>query len=257
KALDKLEIIDPSQIEIEDNELVLGFSFQDASFAIPIKYLSGFEVANFKLDAHNYLLTWCPLVGSARIFEGEIQGDLSGFDFGRGLRENNLLIVDRKTNSVWNQLSCKAIEGELKGESLNPLPSIQSTWAFWKSKYPKTQAIVNPDTSGAVFPNSVLKKQQYVSWIPGEKFQVSEEHDLKNLGLGIELNSKAAFFAFEKLFEKDSPFSYEIDGQELLIHFHKEGLTAWAEDQEGNILPSTLVYDWAWNNFFPKTESLP
>ena len=154
-------------------------------------------------------------------------------------------------------MSCKALEGELKGESLKPLPSIQSTWAFWKSKYPQSLAIINPDTSGAVFPEFVLQKQQYVSWIPGEKFKSSEAHDVTYLGLGIELNSEAAFFAFEKLFQKESPFPYKIDGQELLIHFDEAGLTAWAEDQKGNILPSTLVYEWAWNNFFPLTESLP
>jgi len=130
KGLDKLEITDPSNTDLDSDELVLGMSFENTQIAVPIKFLSGFEVANLFLESQNYLFTWCPLVGSARVFEGEINGDKSGFDFGRGLKDNNLLIIDRKTQTVWNQLSCKAIKGELEGESLSPLPSIQSTWAF-------------------------------------------------------------------------------------------------------------------------------
>jgi hypothetical protein len=130
KGLDKLAVVDQSETSVDESELVLGFSIENKAMAIPIKYLSGFEVANLYLD-DNYLITWCPLVGSARIFEGNLNDDQSGFDFGRGLRENNLLIVDRKSNSVWNQLSCKSIQGDLKGQTLDPIPSIQSTWGFW------------------------------------------------------------------------------------------------------------------------------
>lgn len=139
KGLDKLEIAEPATIALEDDELVLGIWFDETPMAVPIKYLSGFEVANLRMASDMYLLTWCPLVGAARVFEGDVQGDRSGFDFGRGLKDNNLLLVDRKTKSAWNQLSSKAIEGDLKGERLAPYPSIQSTWAFWKKKYPDTK----------------------------------------------------------------------------------------------------------------------
>ena len=256
KGLDRLEILKAEKTEIRDEELVLGFTIGEKELAIPIKYLSGFEVANLTVDSNKYLLTWCPLVGSARIFEGEINGDLSGFDFGRGLRNNNLLIVDRKTNSVWNQLSCRAIEGELKGARLRTLPSIQSTWAFWNSKYPDSEAIINRDTSNAVFPQFVLQEHQYSTWIPGEDYPRNQGHDLKRLGLGLELNNSAAFFALEELFKKESPVKYNLDGEEVLIYFDKDGLTAWVEDGAGKMLSSTLVYDWAWKNFFPETKNI-
>ena len=81
KGLDKLEIIESVNLELDNDELIVGMSFNNSQIAIPIKYLSGFEVANLSLQTDNFLLTWCPLVGSARIFEGEINGDKSGFDF--------------------------------------------------------------------------------------------------------------------------------------------------------------------------------
>ncbi len=253
KGLDKLEISEPDIIEIDSNELVLGIAFEDTQLAVPLTYLSGFEVANLFVDSNNYLLTWCPLVGSARIFEGNINGDKSGFDFGRALWDNNLLIVDRKTNTVWNQLSCKAIYGELEGERLTPLPSIQSTWAFWKSKYPDTKLLINNDTSEAVFPGLVYQKQYYNTWAPDKEYPPERNtiHQIQNLGLGVELGSSSIFLPFEKLFEGDSPMEYTLEDQELLIHFDESGYTAWAEDKNGNMIPGTIVYDWAWNSFFP------
>ena len=253
KGLDKLEIMEPSNLELDDDELIVGMSFNNAQIAIPIKYLSGFEVANLSLQNDNFLLTWCPLVGSARIFEGEIKGDKSGFDFGRGLKDNNLLIIDRKTNTVWNQLSCKAIKGELEGEHLSPLASIQSTWEFWKAKYPNTRVAINRDTTNAVFPQDVLKKQFYNTWIPGEKYPSNLDHQIQNLGLGIDLGSSSIFFPLENLFEESSPVTYTLENNELRIHFDSNGLTAWAEDNKGDMIPSTIVYNWAWNNFYPNT----
>ncbi|MEL6254977.1 MAG: DUF3179 domain-containing (seleno)protein [Bacteroidota bacterium] len=255
KGLDHLEVTEQQEVDIDSEELVLGVSFDNNHYAIPIRYLAGFEVANLRLNKDNYLLTWCPLVGSARIFEGELKGDNSGFDFGRGLIENNLLIVDRKTNSVWNQLSCKSVKGELEGERLAPMVSLQSTWEFWKNKYPDTHVIFNQDTSEAVFPESVFNKPYYNTWIPGEKYPGNDGlHHTKNLGLGLELGDTAAFFPFEELFQKDSPISYTLNSEKLEIHFDKAGLTAWVTDSNGNMIASTLVYNWAWSKFFPTSE---
>ena len=199
KGLDHLEFSDRANIDIDSNELIIGVSLPGEQLAIPIKYLSGFEVANLSIEDENFLVTWCPLVGSARIFEGEIGGDKSGFDFGRGLIENNLLIIDRKTNSVWNQLSCRSVHGELKGERLTPIATIQSTWSFWVDKYPNTRILINRDTSEAVFPQFVYEKPYYNTWTPGEGYpEANESHQITNLGLGIELQDSSAFFSFYK-----------------------------------------------------------
>lgn len=255
KGLDDLEFSERANIDIDSNELILGVSLSDEQIAIPIKYLSGFEVANLSIEDENFLVTWCPLVGSARIFEGEIGGDKSGFDFGRGLIDNNLLIVDRKTHSVWNQLSCKAVNGDLEGERLSPIATIQSTWSFWVAKYPNTKVLINRDTSDAVFPQFVYQKPYYNTWIPGEEYPESDgSHKIKYLGLGLELQDSSAFFSFEKLFQKHSPISYTLNNQDLEIHFKRDGLTAWVTNSNGEMIPSAVVYNWAWDSFFPESR---
>ncbi len=254
-GLDKLEFIDPDNVEIDSTDLIIGIALKDIELAVPLTYLSGFEVANLFLESNNYLVTWCPLVGTARIFEGNINGDNQGFDFGRGLVDNNLLIVDRKTQSVWNQLSCKAIKGKLKGDNLNPLPTVQSTWSFWKKKYPNTKLLINKDTTNAVFPSLVFQKQFYNTWEPGQPYPENNEHLTDNLGLGIQVGTSSTFFSFDTLFEMDSPHEYYIENKKILVYSNKSGLTAWAEDEEGNMIPGAIVYDWAWQKFYPRTEN--
>lgn len=255
-ALDKLEFVNPADVEIDSMDLVLGIPLGEIQVAIPLTYMAAYEVANISIDTNNYLITWCSIVGSARIFEGGMESDDPGFDFGKALNKNNLLVVDRKTRSVWNQLSGKAIHGALEGDNLSPLPAIQSTWGFWKRKYPTTRLLINRDTTDAIFPQFVNEVPHYYSWRPGDgRPEFSDVHQIETLGMGIEMGSSSVFFPFEMLFEKRSPLKYKIENQLLMIHFDKSGLTAWVEDVEGNMIPSVITYSWAWKAFYPDTET--
>ncbi len=255
-ALDSLDIVDHNQAILDDNELILGLVLERTPIAVPIKVLSGFEVANLRIASENYILTWCPLVGSAQIFNGRIRGDTLGFDFGRGLIDNNLLLVDRRTKTVWNQLSNEAIQGVLKGEKLTPYPTIQSTWKFWKDKYPSTKVALSTDTSNAAFPESVLEKQYYNTWIPGNKYPNNSEHKITNLGIGAVVSDVPVFIPLKELFKETSPMTYHIKNQSYFIYFNVEGITAWIEDKNEKLVPSTLVYNWAWNSFYPNSQGI-
>ena len=157
-------------IQMKEDDLILGITHAGNAFAIPIKYLSGFEVANISIDSMEILISWCPLVGTGRIFNISQSNSLKRFDFGRGLINNNLILIDRKSKSVWNQLSGKCIQGDKEGQTLSPLSSIQCTWKFWQRKYPKTNLFINPDTSGAVFPALIMKDYYYNLWTPGNPY---------------------------------------------------------------------------------------
>jgi len=255
RGLDKLEFANPEKVTLNDTDLIMGITLENTQIALPLLYLEGFEVANLTLNDENYLVTWCGLVGSAQLFEGTISGDTQGFDFGRALINNNLLMVDRKTGSVWNQLSNKAIHGDLKETRLNLRPTLQTTWGFWKGKYPNTKVLINKDTTAAAFPSLVFARPYYTTWQPEEgNFHMVQDHQTKNLGMGIELGESSVYFPLEELFKRESPMEYKLEDNTIKIHFEQAGLTAWAEDSLGTAIPTTLVYQWAWKNFHPNTS---
>nr|WP_299338663.1 DUF3179 domain-containing (seleno)protein [Allomuricauda sp.] len=254
RGLDKLEFVNREKVTLNDTDLVMGIMLEDTQIALPLLYLEGFEVANLTLNDEYYLVTWCGLVGSAQLFEGTVSGDTLGFDFGRALMNNNLLMVDRKTGSVWNQLSNKSIHGDLKETKLNLRPTLQTTWGYWEERYPDTKVLINKDTIGAAFPSLVFARPYYTTWQPEEgNFHMAQNHQTKNLGMGIELGESSVYFPLEELFKRESPMEYKLADNTIKIHFDQAGLTAWATDSMAILIPSTLAYKWAWKNFYPNT----
>ncbi len=256
KGLDYLSIVEKNESGIDEDDLVLGLEFSEKPIAIPIRYLSGFEVANVKIEDAPYLVTWCPLVGTARLFNGSVNGDTSGFDFGWGLVNDNLLIVDRKTKSVWSQLSCEALTGPLKGEKLESIPTIQTTWTFWKTRHPDTKVAINKDTSNAPFPAEVFRKDYYLNFIPGQPSDRKNvnEHDISDLGLGIEMEEQQLFFPLVELQKMVSPLHYREGKAEFSVYFNLEEHTAWAEKRNGELMQNTMVYKRAWLDFHPNSK---
>ncbi len=252
KTTDKLEFIHPDDLQIDTTDLVIGMTAGESQIAIPLSHLSAFEVANFTNGVENFSITWCPIVGTARVFESNSAN--SGFDIGWGLNNNNLLLVDRKTKTVWNQLSGEAIHGKRKGEHLSSNPTIQTTWGFWKEKYPQTKLLIIKDTTNAVFPEFVNESPHYNNWKPGDgRPETKNVHETETLGLGIEMTNSSVYFPLEVLFKEKSPITYSINGENIKVFFNQSGLTAWVESSEGDILPSVIAYNWAWKSFYPNT----
>jgi len=167
------------------------------------------------------------------------------FDFAEGLIKNNLLMVDRETRSVWAQLHGRAIAGPRNGEPLATLAAIQSTWAFWKHRHPDTRVMVDREQPGRPY--------FYRTWTPGEPrpARSPSTHDTANLGLGLSVGPDSVFFAFSELSATPIPLETTVGEKPVRIHFHPEGLTAWAEDGQERLLPGILAYRAGWLDFYP------
>ncbi|RMH16914.1 MAG: DUF3179 domain-containing protein [Acidobacteria bacterium] len=174
------------------------------------------------------------------------------FDFGEGLVNDNLLVVDRETSSVWSQLDGGAISGPLAGTPLPVVPSVQATWRFWRHRHPETRVWVPEDGDGRPY--------LYRNRRPGKRRPKTRpvEHDVAVLGLGLAFGDEAVFFPFRAL-ERAArrgrlPLRLSIGGQEVVVHYDGEGLTAWAEDPQGNLLPGVLAYRFGWLDFHPESS---
>src|SRR5262245_12791502 len=55
-------------------------------------------------------------------------------------------MFDRETNTLWSHLTGEAIEGPLKGRTLEIIISDRSTWGVWRQRYPSAQ-IMRTDTT--------------------------------------------------------------------------------------------------------------
>ena len=170
------------------------------------------------------------------------------FDFGEGLVENNLLVVDRETRSVWSQLAGRAISGPLEGAPLEALPSVQTTWRLWRSLHPATEVAVVEGEQGRPY--------LYRSFEPGgpRPKQRPTEHDTSNLGLGLAFGGEAWFFPFAELERAEVPLRLELAERTVVVHYRPKDLTAWAESGDGELLLSVLAYRSGWSSFHPQSN---
>lgn len=170
------------------------------------------------------------------------------FDFAAGLIQNNLLLVDRETGSLWSQLHGRAVDGPLEGEPLTVLPALQTTWRYWRQLHPQTRVMVAPGEEGRPY--------VYRRWTPGtpRPKEPPKTHDTSALGLGLARKGEAIFFPFRELEQANLPLHLCLGGAEITVHYRPDALTAWAEDADGNLLSGVLAYEAGWLDFHPESR---
>lgn len=47
-------------------------------------------------------------------------------------------MMDEETGTLWSHVTGEAMEGELAGNYLEDLPVVQTTWSWWREKFPET-----------------------------------------------------------------------------------------------------------------------
>ena len=92
-------------------------------------------------------VTYCPLCNSAVVFDRRLSGRILDFGTAGKLRNSDLVMYDRQTQSWWQQFTGEAIVGELTGSSLRFVPARLESFADFKNRYPDGKVLVpnNPN----------------------------------------------------------------------------------------------------------------
>ena len=171
------------------------------------------------------------------------------FDFSERLFKDNLLVVDRETGSTWSQLAGRAIRGPLAGTPLRRIPSIQTTWRYWRDRHPDTLVRVLPGARGRPY----FYRDRFL----GFASPLLHRHHATRLGLGLVRAGTAIFLPLRRLRTSADPLEIELSGAKLSVHHPGGALTAWAEDEKGTLLPGVLTYRDAWQRFHGRSRIFP
>lgn len=99
------------------------------------------EIVNEHFDGKPLLITFCPLCFTGVVFEPIINNEPVAFGTSGKLYNNNLVMYDRKTDTLWSQAKGEAIVGELTGQKLVRYPSLTISWNDFKRAYPEGQVL--------------------------------------------------------------------------------------------------------------------
>ncbi len=121
---------------LSDREPVLAVEVGDRARAYPLQILVWHEIVNDRLGGRAIAVTYCPLCNSSLVFDRRVRGRTLTFGTTGNLRNSDLVMWDRRTESWWQQLTAEAVVGELTGTKLKVLPSQTLSWADFKRAYP-------------------------------------------------------------------------------------------------------------------------
>lgn len=117
---------------VRDEEPGLAVSLRGIDRFYPFQILVWHEIVNDTLAGQRLLVTYCPLCLSGIVFDPEVQGERVEFGTSGKLWNSNLVMYDRKTESLWSQILGEAIVGEMTGTRLTVLPSDQVRFGEWR-----------------------------------------------------------------------------------------------------------------------------
>ena len=121
------------QLKSDDRVFVLDYNGETKVYPQPV--LVWHEIVNDEVAGGKLSVTYCPLTGSTVAFKGRSPaGEPLTFGTTGRLVNSNLLMYDRATDSEWPQILGRAIDGRMRGKSLEEIPLVWTTWKRWKER---------------------------------------------------------------------------------------------------------------------------
>ncbi|MEO0484362.1 MAG: DUF3179 domain-containing protein [Pseudomonadota bacterium] len=113
--------------------------------AYPIRYLTWHEIVNDVVGGVPVAVTFCPLCNSGITFDRRVGDQVLTFGVSGKLRNSDMVMFDRETQSWWQQAVGQGIVGEMTGVSLTKLPTWMESWAEFTARNPDG-AVMNEPT---------------------------------------------------------------------------------------------------------------
>jgi len=128
-----------------DREPVILVEVDGDTRGYPIQILMWHEIANDQIGSTPVAVTFCPLCNTAIVFDRRLNGETYDFGTTGKLRESDLVMYDRQTESWWQQFSGEALVGDLAGKKLEQVPARIVAWKDFVGEHP-TASVLNKET---------------------------------------------------------------------------------------------------------------
>ena len=122
---------------VSDREPVMVVTEGGEARAYPLQIMVWHEIVNDELGGRPIAVTYCPLCNSALVFDRRVEERTLTFGTTGNLRNSDLVMWDRQTESWWQQLTADAVVGKLTGTKLEVIPSQTLSFEDFRARYPK------------------------------------------------------------------------------------------------------------------------
>jgi len=211
--------IDAADEWLSEKEPVISFEMNGVQRAYPLQILIWHEVVNDFVGGVPVTITFCPLCNSAIVFERTVDGRVLDFGTSGNLRNSDLVMWDRQTESWWQQLTGEALVGRLAGTKLKFLAAPIISWSDFKTHQPDGE-VLSRDTGL----QRRYGENPYVGYdtvdVPPFLYTGDLDGRLqpKERVVAVTIDGVDVAFPFSLLAEK-GVVNYEVSGSDIAVFF--------------------------------------
>ncbi len=252
-SIDAPKYISAQEAELADDDIVVTLSYQGEYRAYPTRILDHHEIVNDTIAGTPLAITWCPLCGSAVGIHRQVGGAVTEFGVSGVLYNSDLVLYDRATETLWDQIEAKGIVGPMTDEQLRLIPVSMTEWGRWRQAHPDT-LVLSMDTGF----EEDYSTDRFAEYRESTRLfmPISNSDDRihpKTVVYGFELESGSIAFD-ATLLDDNVSYSHELNGEAWELRTSDDGsVTLRGPDQESVYAPIQLFW-FAWYTFHPQTD---
>ena len=135
---------------VAPQDLVVAVRSEGQVKVYPHDIMDYHEIVNDGLATQPFIMSYCPLTGSAVAWPGRTSDVDSTFGVSGLLYNSNLILYDRQTETLWSQMLEIGVNGPRISQTPTNLPLVETTFETVMSMYP--DAVVMTRDTGHDFP---------------------------------------------------------------------------------------------------------
>lgn len=238
-------------LHVNDDDLVITLSYNGEYFAFPTRILDRHEIVNGTFAGDALAITWCPLCGSAVGIERHVGNSETTFGVSGLLYNSDLVLYDRATETLWDQIEAKGVVGPMTGTELTLVPLSIARWSKWRAKHPDT-LVLSSDTGFDID----YSQDRYAGYRESSRLfmPVSATDDrvhAKTVVFGFDLDF-AELAITEASLLANGRHRLDVAGKPSVITLHEDGSVTL--DRDGEVFHPIRLFWFAWYTFHPETE---
>lgn len=233
-ALTNPKFVDLKDSGLSDDTLGIFINLNGDKRFYPFNIMVWHEIVNDTVGGQALAITFCPLCGSAIVFDRKLDGNILDFGVSGFLYQSNLLMYDKQTESLWSQVLGKAVVGSYNEQKLTRVAMQRITFLELKEKYPDAK-VLSADTGY----RRDYTFNPYGDYENAEKlyFPISVQDQRffsKEIMLVVPVNNTWVAFPWNKL-KKTGGATIKVDEQNLVLTLNGSEVQA---KYNGDVLPS-------------------
>ena len=227
-SIDAPQFISPEEAAdwLGAREPVIALEVNGVARAYPLQILIWHEIVNDVIGDVPVAVTFCPLCNAAVVFDRRYQGRVFEFGVSGLLRNSDLIMYDRQTESLWQQFTGEGIVGEMAGAQLTWLPASIISFEDFVTAHPDG-AILSRETGY----NRAYGRNPYVGYDTVDQtpflFDGPTDERLPPMArvVTLSLNGEDAAYPYDILAEKRVVMD-NVGGQDIVIFYQPGAVSA-------------------------------